>query len=134
MQEYKYLTPWHEYCEDLVRSRMDWDEGVPCKVQGPHRMYPTSEEGQKIIAQDVCRGCRAQTECLNLALVMKEDYGVWGGATEKDRREIRKELSKKTDLSNKNVWKKTDVRLAVLEAAEAFVEAQGTEYKTATVG
>ena len=120
MQVIKYLTPWHEYCEELEKSKLDWEKDAPCKVQGPKRMYPPSDKGQKVIAHDVCGGCTARTQCLNLALVTKEEYGVWGGTTEKARDDMYRQLNKVLDLSNKYNWRDNDVKSAVYKCAEAF--------------
>ena len=39
-------------------------------------------------AKAVCRNCIAQLACLDYALQNNEQYGIWGGATEDERRAI----------------------------------------------
>lgn len=42
-------------------------------------------------AKAVCMTCPVRVECLEWALDTKQPYGVWGGKTERDRRELLKE-------------------------------------------
>ena len=46
-------------------------------------------------ARAACRRCPVQVQCLNYALDNGEKYGMWGGATEKERRGMRSSNSKK---------------------------------------
>jgi WhiB family redox-sensing transcriptional regulator len=39
-------------------------------------------------AKVVCGNCVVQSTCLEHALTLREKAGVWGGATERDRRRI----------------------------------------------
>lgn len=49
--------------------------------------YPDTEE-EAAKAKQVCAGCDVQQTCLEFALNRREKAGVWGGATERDRRRI----------------------------------------------
>lgn len=40
-------------------------------------------------AKTICRSCRNTTRCLNWALEMGEDEGIWGGTTADERRALR---------------------------------------------
>lgn len=42
-------------------------------------------------AKEVCRGCVVRDECLEYALVNREDFGIWGGMSEKQRKRIRRQ-------------------------------------------
>lgn len=49
--------------------------------------YPdTDEEAQ--VATQVCEECGVRGTCLEFALTQREKAGVWGGATERERRRI----------------------------------------------
>lgn len=51
--------------------------------------YP--ERGESVRpAQDVCRRCKVRGDCLEYALRANEKFGVWGGASERERRRIRR--------------------------------------------
>jgi WhiB family redox-sensing transcriptional regulator len=49
--------------------------------------YPDREDDAEI-AKQVCNECSVQQTCLEYALTKREKSGVWGGATERDRRRI----------------------------------------------
>ncbi|RIY28420.1 WhiB family transcriptional regulator, partial [Bifidobacteriaceae bacterium WP022] len=38
----------------------------------------------------VCRSCDVATECLKCALETNQDYGVWGGLSEDERRTLKR--------------------------------------------
>ena len=40
------------------------------------------------VAKQVCRECGVRTACLEFALESREKVGVWGGATERERRRM----------------------------------------------
>jgi hypothetical protein len=44
------------------------------------------------VAAAICEGCTYQVACLWYALDNDEDYGVWGGTSERQRRKIKKRL------------------------------------------
>ena len=45
-------------------------------------------------AKDVCAICPVRGECLQLALENKEQYGIWGGRSLKERRKLFKPYQK----------------------------------------
>jgi WhiB family redox-sensing transcriptional regulator len=49
--------------------------------------YPDDED-DAATAKAVCAQCGVRVECLEHALSLREKAGVWGGATERDRRRI----------------------------------------------
>lgn len=49
--------------------------------------YPDDDESAEI-AKSVCAECPVRNVCLEHALSVREKAGVWGGATERDRRRM----------------------------------------------
>jgi WhiB family redox-sensing transcriptional regulator len=49
--------------------------------------YPETDEDAEI-AKQVCMGCSVREACLEFALASREKAGVWGGATERERRRM----------------------------------------------
>jgi WhiB family redox-sensing transcriptional regulator len=49
--------------------------------------YPSSEE-EADAAKSICAKCPVQQPCLEYALANRERDGVWGGATERERRRM----------------------------------------------
>lgn len=63
-----------------------WDMGA-CRGLDASIFYPDDED-EALAAKAVCEGCNVRVECLEHALTVREKSGVWGGATERDRRRI----------------------------------------------
>ena len=60
-----------------------------CADQHPSMFFPSDGVGVER-AKKLCEGCVAQTPCLEYALVNRVEHGVWGGASERQRRRILK--------------------------------------------
>lgn len=58
-----------------------------CRGLDPTIFYP-EEDDDATDAKSVCAECRVQVTCLEFALSHREKQGVWGGATERERRRI----------------------------------------------
>lgn len=63
-----------------------WDMGA-CRGLDASIFYPDDEDEAEG-ARQVCSQCHVQAACLEYALSEREKAGVWGGATERDRRRI----------------------------------------------
>lgn len=64
-----------------------WERRAACRGLDPTIFYPVSEE-DAVEAKAVCAACGVQETCLEYALGERERDGVWGGATERERRRI----------------------------------------------
>jgi WhiB family redox-sensing transcriptional regulator len=64
-----------------------WRRHAACRGLDPEIFYPDTEEHVDD-AKVVCGDCGVQQTCLEFALQGREKEGVWGGATEKERRRI----------------------------------------------
>jgi WhiB family redox-sensing transcriptional regulator len=64
-----------------------WREHAACRGIDPDVFYPVSDEGAEP-AKAVCEQCSVRQACLEYALTSREREGVWGGATERERRRI----------------------------------------------
>lgn len=42
-------------------------------------------------AKRICRGCPVKAQCLRDALVREDDWGVWGGLSDRERRQMRRQ-------------------------------------------
>ena len=64
-----------------------WRQKAACRGVDPDIFYPmTDEEAED--AKAVCASCPVNEACLEWALTTREKEGVWGGATERERRRI----------------------------------------------
>ena len=64
-----------------------WRRHSACRGLDPEIFYPPTDE-DAVAAKRVCDDCSVQETCLEFALQGREKEGVWGGATEKERRRI----------------------------------------------
>ena len=60
-----------------------------CRDEPPSRFFPSDGVGVEA-AQRICNGCPVKSPCLEYALEQRVDHGVWGGASERERRRILK--------------------------------------------
>lgn len=64
-----------------------WRRHSACRGLDSEIFYPATDE-DAVAAKLVCEECSVQETCLEFALQGREKEGVWGGATEKERRRI----------------------------------------------
>jgi len=72
---------------------LSWRKRGACRGLDPEVFYPTSEE-ETGDAKSICGTCAVQEQCLEFALANREADGIWGGATEKERRRILRQRRK----------------------------------------
>ncbi len=58
-----------------------------CRGLDASIFYPDNDEDAQVATQ-VCEECGVRTACLEFALTQREKAGVWGGASERERRRI----------------------------------------------
>lgn len=63
-----------------------WFDRAACTEQDPELFFDPS---QARAAVQVCADCLVRVECLAHALERGEQLGVWGGKTERQRRDLR---------------------------------------------
>jgi WhiB family redox-sensing transcriptional regulator len=64
-----------------------WMHQARCRGAQPTEFFPSDGLGVES-AQHVCTGCPVRGECLEYALLNRIEHGVWGGASERERRRI----------------------------------------------
>jgi WhiB family redox-sensing transcriptional regulator len=71
-----------------------WRANSACRDLDPNLFFPVGVTGEAVdqirAAKAVCRACPVQAQCLEFALSTNQEYGVWGGADEEERRGIRR--------------------------------------------
>lgn len=66
---------------------LSWRHRAACRGVDPDVFYPVSDEEAEA-AKAVCAACPVRQPCLEYALANRERDGVWGGATERERRRM----------------------------------------------
>ena len=64
-----------------------WRDRAACRGLDPDIFYPVSDEDAET-AKSICAECPVREACLEYALANRERDGVWGGATERERRRL----------------------------------------------
>jgi WhiB family transcriptional regulator, redox-sensing transcriptional regulator len=64
-----------------------WMARANCRDVPPETMFPSDGAGVEI-ALRICADCPVREPCLEYALGNRIDHGVWGGASERERRRI----------------------------------------------
>lgn len=68
----------------------------PCQ-QHPRFFYPSYDKnmvdywplGRKEAAKQICQDCGLRDRCLDRAISTRDEFGIWGGRDEGERRKIR---------------------------------------------
>ena len=68
--------PWNE----------DWPTQAACREDHPDALFVQGAAQQQ--AKVVCFRCPVRAECLAHALDTRTQFGVWGGMTERERRQL----------------------------------------------
>lgn len=81
-------------------ERPAWMDQAACRHIDADLFFPARGESLEA-AIAVCTECPVRAHCLAYALTNGERYGVWGGTSEKQRRQIRAERAKRLGLSGR---------------------------------
>lgn len=66
---------------------LSWRNRAACRGVDPDIFFPVSDE-EAVQAKIICGQCPVREACLEWALATRERDGVWGGATERERRRM----------------------------------------------
>jgi WhiB family redox-sensing transcriptional regulator len=77
---------------DLRESRTGWREEAACNGLDTDLFFPATEDDQVLlaVARKVCGRCPVQELCLAYAVESRQTVGIWGGATTRERRRLRR--------------------------------------------
>ena len=71
-----------------------WRTSAACRGCDVELFFPVGSTGPAVdqiaAAKAVCGHCPVRADCLDFALVTNQESGVWGGATEEERRRLRR--------------------------------------------
>jgi len=65
----------------------DWQDDAACRGMNPDLFFPHQGAGY-IEAQKICATCPVRFYCAEAAIQAREEFGVWGGLTEAERRRV----------------------------------------------
>ena len=85
-----------------------WMTGGVCAQVDPDLWFP-EKGGSTREAKALCARCPVHPECLAYALAHDERFGVWGGASERARRRMRRSVSTRQGAPVRALDKRTGV-------------------------
>ncbi len=72
-----------------------WQVKGLCRGNHSYLFFPPStverkeeRDRRELKAKAICSVCPVNGDCLEFALTIKEPYGIWGGLTETERRQV----------------------------------------------
>jgi WhiB family redox-sensing transcriptional regulator len=81
-----------------MRTQTDWRSRAACRHIDPELFFPEGSAGPALqattLAKQACGTCPVQAQCLLWALDHGVAFGIWGGHTEGERRELRSTLAR----------------------------------------
>jgi WhiB family transcriptional regulator, redox-sensing transcriptional regulator len=77
-----------------AEADLTWKDQAACRDLHPDLFFPIGTTGEAVEhiqdAKAVCAECPVAQACLYFALETHQEYGIWGGTTEDERRAIRR--------------------------------------------
>jgi len=78
----------------MTTSANDWQHHAACTSHDPELFFPIGSASPALAqlerARQICRTCPVQTPCLEWAISIGADDGIWGGLSEQERRSLRR--------------------------------------------
>jgi len=72
-----------------------WRKRAACRGVDVEIFFPENDDDAEVeAAKAVCQLCPVRQACLEHALSYREHEGIWGGATERERRRILRQRRK----------------------------------------
>ena len=76
-------------------DRGSWRESAACRHADTELFFPIGKTGLAMDeiqrAKAVCASCPVRKDCLAFALDTNQEYGIWGGYDEDERRPLRRQ-------------------------------------------
>lgn len=89
-----YQDAWTETDTRKLFQREDWMTDASCVGHPNSEIFFTDREHASeyvIKARQVCADCPVWRNCLDFAISHSEEYGVWGGLTNRERIQVRRQ-------------------------------------------
>jgi len=75
-----------------------WRDEAACRDLDPGMFFPVGVAGRPAemaaVAKSICAACPVQLSCLKFSLATNQQFGIWGGYDEDERRVLRRNWRK----------------------------------------
>src|SRR6185295_15736566 len=90
LPEATHMMQIPQHLDQRSPTTLTWLDRAACVDEDPELFFPDGNTGQALLqteqAKAVCHRCEVAAACLKWALESGQDYGVWGGTSEDERR------------------------------------------------
>lgn len=81
-------------------NHLAWRQDAECRDLDPNLFFPVGVTGAAVdqiaAAKGICAGCAVRSDCLEFAVTTNQEFGVWGGTSEDERRVLRRRWRART--------------------------------------
>jgi WhiB family redox-sensing transcriptional regulator len=76
----------------FVPDTPQWFEHAACRGLDPNIFFAENagKHNVYVAAIEICHSCPVKQDCLDYAIVTRQEHGMWGGMSERQRRRERK--------------------------------------------
>jgi WhiB family transcriptional regulator, redox-sensing transcriptional regulator len=82
--------------QPTATDQAEWRSLSACRGEDPNLFFPAARTVTMFVqlarAKAICARCPVRDECLRYALGTGQEYGVWGGKSEEERKSMRRLL------------------------------------------
>lgn len=83
----------------MANDQLGWQNYANCLGADTDLFFPERGSSTRK-AKAICGECQVKLECLDFALDNGERFGIWGGLSERERRRVRHERSRRTAVAS----------------------------------
>jgi WhiB family transcriptional regulator, redox-sensing transcriptional regulator len=87
---------YSDVVELCIEPVPEWHKQAACRDLPDPDLYFPERGGTSKPAKALCQTCPVRQECLEHALEAPEQFGIWGGLAEPERRSLRKQQERMT--------------------------------------
>lgn len=91
------LTPrkYLDIIQDKSFKDTTWRDRAACATYDPELFFPFHSEDMSPLVKRLClEECPVRLQCLSYALYTRQNEGIWGGVTPKDRKKLWRNLQR----------------------------------------
>ena len=78
-----------------LEAHLTWRSDAECRDLDPNLFFPVGVTGPAVdqiaAAKEICAICPVRQECLEFAITSNQEFGIWGGTSEDERRVLRRQ-------------------------------------------
>jgi hypothetical protein len=94
--EIRHSTPLmrrrEERAEKWIVQDKSWHDHASCAGMNPNLWFPEKGNTRDAeMAKEICLACPVRDDCLADAMIRGEEFGIWGGVSQRGREQLRRD-------------------------------------------